>query len=118
MSPRVMLSGGPFWSLPLQPLSTLHLLRKGKTMTHYGVMTDYEYSDTHKRDRITVWTGPFASVYVAEGFSLPKGNGYMLTTYNGDKVRVTCPAPRTDATYQVTDAAIQEALSKHFGEEN
>lgn len=83
-------------------------------MTHFGVMKDYDYSATHKRERLTVWSPPFASVYEAEGLSLPNGDGYMLTTYNGDKVRVTCPTPRDEANYQAIDAAISAALNEHF----
>lgn len=79
----------------------------------YGVTTDYEYSATHKRERINVWSGSFFSTWEAEGYSLPRGDGYMLTTYNGDKVRVSCPAPRTDENFRVVDAAISDALTKH-----
>lgn len=81
--------------------------------THYGVMTDYEYTATHKRERITVWSAPFASVYEGEGYSLPNGAGYMVTTYNGDKVRVACPAPRNETNYNVVDKAIAAALNAH-----
>lgn len=38
----------------------------------------------------------------------------MLTTYNGDKVRVTCRAPRTDANYVEVDNAISDALTAHY----
>jgi hypothetical protein len=83
-------------------------------MTRYGVMTDYDRNDGRKRDYLTVWSGPFASVWEASGVSLPNGDGYMLTTYNGDRVRVSCPAPRTDDTYIVIDQAISDALTEHF----
>lgn len=82
-------------------------------MTTYGVAVDYEYSSTHKRERLTVWSPPWFSVFEAEGYSLPKGDGYMLTTYNGDKVRVTCQAPRTGENYQEVDKAISDALNAH-----
>lgn len=80
----------------------------------FGVATDYEYTATHKRERITVWSGAFYSVFEAEGYSLPGGRGYMLTTYNGDKVRVTCAAPRTEANYLEADSAVSAALTEHY----
>lgn len=83
-------------------------------MTTYGVATDYDRNDGRKRDYLRVWSGPWFSVWEADGVSLPKRNGYMLTTYNGARIRVTCPAPRTDATYQEIDAAISEALRRHY----
>jgi hypothetical protein len=84
-------------------------------MTHYGVMEDYDYNQTHKRERLTIWSGPFASVLEGEAYSLPKGDGYMITTYHGDKIRVECPTPRTDENYQKVDKAISDALNQHFG---
>lgn len=78
----------------------------------YGVMTDYEW--TGKRARLTVWSGSFMSTFEAEGIELPKGDGYMLTTYNdGDKVRVTCPTPRNESNYQEVDLAINKAMKKY-----
>jgi hypothetical protein len=79
----------------------------------FGITTDYEYSSTHKRDRLDVWSGPFYSVWEAEALSLPKRDGYMLRTYNGDRVRVTCPVGRTDDNWQEIDAAISDALTEH-----
>lgn len=83
-------------------------------MTYYGVMTDYEYNVDHKRQRLTVWSGAFMAVHEAWGVSLPKNDGYMLTTYNGDKVRVTCPVERTEDNYREVDAAISAALDAHY----
>lgn len=80
---------------------------------NYGVTTNYDYNETHKRDRIDVWSGAFSSLWEAEGYSLPGGDGYMLTRYNGDKVRVTCPTPRTDNTFRAVDAAVSAALRAH-----
>ncbi|MGW5267190.1 hypothetical protein ACWEQ4_00930 [Rhodococcus sp. NPDC003994] len=82
----------------------------------FGVATDYEYSATHVRQRITVWSGAFYSVREAEGLSLPNGDGFMLTTYNGDKVRVSCPSPRTEDNYEAVDTAIDAALRAHYAE--
>lgn len=85
-------------------------------MTRYGVTKDYDYSAAHKRERLQVWSGAFASVFEAEAYSLPKQDGYMLTTYHGAKIRVTCPCPRTDANYEQVDQALGNALRVHFGE--
>lgn len=63
-----------------------------------------------KREYLTVWTGPFASEYEGQAVTLPKGDGYMVTRYNGEKVRVTCPTPRTDDNFTEIDNAISEAL--------
>lgn len=80
--------------------------------TRFGVTTDYEY--TGKRDRLDVWEGSFMSSHAAVAYSLPKNNGYMLTTYNGDKVRVECPVPRDENTYLEVDEAINLALNEHY----
>jgi hypothetical protein len=87
-------------------------------MTQYGVMTDEEWRPTHKTDRLTVWSGAFMSSFEAEAISLPRGDGYMLYTYGGDKVRVECPVPRDDANFQAVDDAINAALNKHFEKKN
>lgn len=84
-------------------------------MTHYGLIEDYDYNATHKRKRFTIWSGPFASVREGEAYSLPKGDGYMVTLEYGDKVRVECPVERTDANYVEQDKAFNDALNKHFG---
>lgn len=36
-----------------------------------GVRTEYEMNASRKRDYLTVWSGPFFSVYEAIGVSLP-----------------------------------------------
>lgn len=82
-------------------------------MTTYGITTDYEYSAEHKRQRLGVWSGPFFSVREGEALSLPNGAGFMVTTYNLDKVRVSCPSPRTADNYQEVDLAIGVALNAH-----
>lgn len=79
----------------------------------FGVMTDHEYTATHKRSRITVWSGSFAGVFEAEGYSLPKGDGYSLTTYNGDKLIVRCGL-RTVENHIAADKAINTALNEHY----
>lgn len=82
-------------------------------MTRYGVIRDYDYSETHKRERLTIWSGSFMSDREGEAYTLPKGDGYMIRLEYGDKVRVTCPTPRNDATYNEVDAAINKALNLH-----
>jgi hypothetical protein len=82
-------------------------------MTHYGIIVDDEYNATHKRKRLTLWSGPFASVLEGEALSLPKGDGYMVTTYNGEKIRVEAPVERTSENYEEQDRAFNEALNKH-----
>lgn len=83
-------------------------------MTNYGTATDYEYTTaTHKRERLVIWSGPFCSVYEGEALSLPKRDGYMVTDYNGDRIRVVCAVPRTEANYLEVDAAISAALNAH-----
>jgi hypothetical protein len=86
------------------------------TARFYGVRSEHERSEGKRRDYLTVWSGPFFSVWEADGVSLPKGDGYMLTTYNGDKVRVTCSTPRTEANFQQVDDAIGVALAAHYEE--
>lgn len=83
-------------------------------MKHFGITTDYEYRADHKRDRLNVWSGPFMGVWEASGLSLQ--DGYMLTTYNGEKIRVECPTPRTDDNYPEIDRAINDALNAHYGD--
>jgi len=82
----------------------------------FGITTDYEYSATHKRHRLDVWSGAWFSAWEATALELPKHDGYMLTTYSGDKLRVTCPAPRTAENYESVDAAISAALNAYYGD--
>ncbi|MCK9600459.1 MAG: hypothetical protein M0R06_15545 [Sphaerochaeta sp.] len=83
-------------------------------MTRYGVTTDYDYSAEHMRHRIRVWSGAWYGAWEADGYSLPNNAGYMLTTYNGDKIRVLCPCPRGDDNWQAVDDAISDALVAHY----
>lgn len=82
---------------------------------YYGVMKDYDYSATHKRERLTVWSGAFASQYEAVAYSLPKGDGYMLRLWD-KRIRVECPTPRDDTTYEEIDRAINAALNDYYKE--
>lgn len=79
-----------------------------------GVRSEHEKNARLKRDYITVWSGVFCEVFEADGVSLPKANGYMLTTYNGDNVRVDCPSPRTEDNYLLVDKAVIDALNSHY----
>lgn len=79
----------------------------------YGITEDHEYNATHKRKRIMVWSGMWMSDFEGEAFSLPKGDGFMVNLGYGEKVRVTCPVERTDATYIEQDKAFNVALNKH-----
>jgi hypothetical protein len=83
-------------------------------MTHFGMIEDYDYNLTHKRHRMTIWSGPFASVREGEAYSLPRNDGYMIRLEYGDRVRVSCPAPRTAENYLEVDKAINDALNEHF----
>ena len=84
-------------------------------MSKYGVATNYDYIATHKRDSITVWSGQFRDRWEGAGFALPGNTGYMLTMYDGKKLRVRCPCPRTEANYQDVDAAVCAAIAKAKG---
>jgi len=68
------------------------------------------------REVLTVWSGPFFSVYEGEAVALPRGDGYMLRMLHGhdEPVRVECPVPRTDENYQEIDAAIVAAVEKWY----
>lgn len=81
---------------------------------HFGIIEDYEYNVNHKRHRLTLWSGAFASQREGEAYSLPKNDGYMVSLEYGDKVRVTCPAPRDDENYVEVDEAINKALNAHL----
>lgn len=71
-----------------------------------------EYAPKFGRQRLTVWSGGFASTFEGWADELPKHNGYMVRLEYADKpVRVTCPSPRTDTNYLEVDAAINAALN-------
>jgi hypothetical protein len=69
-----------------------------------------EYSPRFGRQRLTLWSGQFASEYEGEAIELPGHNGYSVTTFTGAKVRVECEAPRTEDNYLRVDAAINQAV--------
>lgn len=78
-------------------------------MSRYGVTEDYEYNATHKRHRLKVWSGAFRDLF--EGHALSVKDGYVVTPYYGEKIRVTCPSPRDDDNFREVDAAISRALT-------
>lgn len=84
-------------------------------MNRYGVATDYEYSASHKRGRVTIWSGPFCGVYEGDALTLPGNAGYVVTmAVDGSKVRVDCPAPRDESNYQNVDDAISAAVAAWY----
>ena len=70
-----------------------------------------EYTTTFGRQSLTVWSGAFASDYIASALELPKRNGFMVTLYDGRKIRVQCPAPRTEKNFHQVDDAISAAIA-------
>lgn len=83
---------------------------------YYYVASDDQYNATHKRDRLTIWTGPFASEFIADATSLPKRDGYMIVTRAGKRIRVACEVGRTDANFSAIDSAINAALTAQLTE--
>ena len=79
------------------------------TTTHVAIRD--EYAPRFGRQRLTLWSGAFATTYEGDALELPKHNGYMVTPYSGPRFRVTCPAPRTDDNYREVDAAIDAAFA-------
>lgn len=70
-----------------------------------------EYAPRFGRQALTLWGGAFASGFVGWATELPNHDGYMVTVEYGPKIRVMCPAPRTDENYLTVDAAIESAVS-------
>jgi hypothetical protein len=77
----------------------------------YGVMTDYDYSDTHTNRRLTMWSGSFCSDFAAEVYSRP--NGWTVHPAYGKPFHVDGPNDRTDDNYQQVDALLSAALNAH-----
>lgn len=69
-----------------------------------------EYAPRFGRQVLTLWSPPFASVFEGEAVELPAHDGYMVTTFDGRKVRVACDAPRTDENFLRVDSAIETAV--------
>jgi len=82
--------------------------------TRYQIATDYQ-TKPRTRDYLDIYSGPFADTWEGGAVSLPKRDGYMVTLYNGKKIRVSCPVGRTDENYRQIDAAINDAINKEAG---
>lgn len=86
------------------------------TATRYGIRTEYE-TRTERRDYLSAWSGPFMSVYEAQGYANNGAKTYSMTDYNGDRIAAKLPegitAPRTDQNFMQIDAAISDALNAH-----
>lgn len=84
----------------------------------FGTRT--EETKSTKRETITVWSGSFMSTFEAEGYANHGAKTYSLTTYNGDAVPARLPegvtAPRTNENFHQIDAAISDALSRHYAQ--
>lgn len=81
---------------------------------HIGVS---EQSPEFGLQTLTLWSGAFMSDFEGRGRELPKHNGFMVEFAflpGRPKVRVECPAPRTDENYEQVDAAIQAAFTAAF----
>lgn len=75
-----------------------------------------EYEPQFGRQRLTLWSGAFASIYEGQALELPGHNGYMVSMYDGRKLRVLCESPRSGDNYSRVDAAISDALSAGLDE--
>jgi len=86
------------------------------TMNTYSIATDYEYTETHKRERLSIWSGAFASDYEGEAYSRPRG--WTIRPYYGlgDVIRVDGPNRRTDENYPEVDRLISDALEAYWAE--
>ena len=62
-------------------------------MTAYGITTDYEYSSTHKRERLTIWSPPFFSVFEGDAEACP---GRLWSPQDGS-VTTLCVPPTVTA---------------------
>jgi hypothetical protein len=71
-----------------------------------------EYRPRFGRQLLSLWSGPFASEYEGFATELPKHDGFMLDIPYQIKVRVECPAPRTQENYEQVDAAIDAAFQQ------
>lgn len=79
-------------------------------MTRYGVRN--EYAPTFGRENLTIWSGPFFSVFEGWARELPKRDGYMVTLEYVGKIRVTCPTPRNDENWEEVDRAILAGVAE------
>lgn len=86
-----------------------------------AVANDYNYSRTHKRQRLTLWLGDgTAATYIGEAFNRPKGwTLYLDLRVRTEVVRLdTEHADRTDTNFRALDKLIEEAVEKHYQSPN
>ena len=80
-------------------------------MTEFSVRD--EYAPKFGRQRLTLWSGAFASSFAGWAVELPGHDGFMVELdYSRGKKRVTCEAPRDDDNWQRVDKAINEAAKE------
>lgn len=83
-------------------------------MTSYFVRD--EYAPKFGRQRLTLWSGGFASTFEGWATELPNHDGYMVELdYFRGKVRVECESPRTDENWLRVDAALEAAAQSLDG---
>lgn len=79
-------------------------------MTHFSVRD--EYAPRFGRQRLTLWSGAFASTFEGWAWELPGHNGFMVSLdYFRGSVKVECESPRTDANYVAVDEALSAAAN-------
>ena len=79
-------------------------------MNEYSIRD--EYAPSFGRQRLTLWSGMFASEYEGEAWELPGHDGYMVTlNYSRGKVRVSCESPRTDDNWIALDEILSRAAA-------
>lgn len=77
-------------------------------MTHYSIRD--EYAPKFGRQRLTLWSGAFASTFEGWATELPNHDGYMVTLdYFRGSVRVECETPRNGENWLRVDAALEAA---------
>ena len=80
-------------------------------MTHYSVRD--EYAPRFGRQRLTLWSGAFASTFEGWATELPGHDGFMVELdYFRGKVRVACEAPRNDDNWMRVDDALNAAAQE------
>lgn len=80
------------------------------TPTRYSIRD--EYAPLFGRERLTLWSGAFASTFEGHAWELPNHDGYMVTLDYLGSVRVECETPRTDENYDRVDAALSAAAQE------
>lgn len=72
---------------------------------------------TEKGQEITLWSGPFMSVFEATGYARDGARRITMTDYSDEQFVVVLPKgmtfPRTDENFLRVDDVIRQAYSKH-----